>query len=198
MKPCTATSLVIAGAAMLMLGGCATPQAALDQANNGAALTAALQIELRAFRAVQANVGRGRIDSIRRQNLSLATYDADAAFEERVQRVAGREDQLRLYAALTTLADSRAKDEADLQTKMAEYDTAFAKLLAPLPDPGGKLAATQQTLGALGEQLTFQDRLKMAADFATVIKVAIDENRKKITAAQAAAPVAQVQPASTK
>jgi hypothetical protein len=162
-----------------VLGACATPQEALDQANNGAALTAALQIELREYRQVQANVAKGRIDSIRRQASLLATYDADAAFEERIQRAAGRDDQLRLYSALRDLADSRAKDEADLQTKLAEFDAAYAKLLSPLPDPGNKLGTAQQTLGVLGEQLSFQDRAKMAADFAKEIKKAVDETRRR-------------------
>jgi hypothetical protein len=170
-----------------VLGACATPQAALNQANNGATLMAALQAELREFRQVQANVAKGRIDSVRRQNTLLATYDADAAFEERVQRAAGRDDQLRLYEALRNLADSRAKDEADLQAKLAEFDAAYAKLLSPIPDPGSNLGTAQQTLAVLGEELSFQERAKMAADFAKEIKKSIDENKKKIDAATAAA-----------
>src|SRR5688500_18469772 len=72
------------------LGGCATPQAALDQANNGAALTMSLQAELQNLRAAQANVAQLRLESIRRQNAMLATYDVDAAFGERVQQAVGK------------------------------------------------------------------------------------------------------------
>jgi hypothetical protein len=89
---------------------------------------------------------------------------------------------------LRDLADSRAKDEADLQTKLAEFDAAYAKLLSPRPDPGNKLGTAQQTLGVLGEQLSFQDRAKMAADFAKEIKKAVDENKKKIAAAAGRCP----------
>jgi len=185
-----------------MISGCATPQAALDQANNGAALTAALQGELREFRQVQANVAKGRIESIRRQTTLLATFDADAAFEERVQKAAGRDDQLKLYSALRDLADSRAKDDADLQAKLAEFDAVYAKLLSPLPDPGNKLQTAQEMLGVLGEQLSFQERSKMASDFAKTVKSAIDENRKKaaaaVAAAEAGAPGVKVQTAAQK
>ena len=185
----------------LMLGGCATPQEALDQANNGAALTAALQVELREFQQVQANVAKGRIESIRRQTARLATYDADAAFEERVRKAAGRDNQLKLYENLKALADSRAKDEADLQAKLAEFDAMYAKLLAPLPDPGNKLGIAQQTLGVLGVQLTFHERAKMAAGFAKTIKKVIDDNKEKVTAATAAAevgaPTTKVQPSAS-
>lgn len=185
-----------------LLGGCATPQAALDQANNGAALTAALQVELRHFRQVQANVAKGRIESIRRQTTLLATFDANTAFEERVRKVAGRDDQMKLYNALRDLADSRVKDEANLQAKLAEFDAAYAKLLSPLPDPDNKLQTAQNMLGILGEQLSFQDRAEMAADFAQTIKSAIDENKKKAAAAAAAAeagaPGTKVQTAAPK
>lgn len=182
-----------------MLGGCATPQEALDQANNSAALTAALQVQLREFRHVQANVAKGRIESIHRQSARLATYDADAAFEERIQKAAGRDDQLRLYNNLKDLADSSAKDEAELQAKLAEFDAVYSKLLAPLPTPGNKLEIAQQTLGVLGEQLTFHERAKMSADFAKTVKKAIDENKKKVAAAtaEAGAPATKVQPVSS-
>lgn len=180
-----ASSAVVFCAAML--GGCATPQEALDQANNGAALTAALQAQLREFRQVQANVARGRIESIRRQTTLLATFDADAAFEERVQKAAGLDNQLKLYSALHDLADSRAKDEADLQIKLAGFDAVYAKLLSPLPDPHDKLKTTQEALGVLGDQLGFDERAKMAEDFAKTIKSAIEENKKKADAAAAEA-----------
>jgi hypothetical protein len=195
------SSCVVAFCA-LVLSGCATPQDALDQANNGAALTAALQAELREFRRVQANVAKGRIESIRRQTTLLATYDADAAFEARVQKAAGRDDQLKLYNTLRDLADSRAKDESDLQAKLAQFDSIYAKLLSPLPDPDNMLNTAQETLGVLGEQLSFQERAKMAADFAKTVKSTIDENKKKAgaaaAAAEAGAPGSKVQTAAQK
>lgn len=45
----------------IVMTGCGTTQASLDQANNGAALTATLQQELGMFRAAQARVAEERI-----------------------------------------------------------------------------------------------------------------------------------------
>ena len=178
------------------LAGCGTPQAALDQANNGAALTMSLQSELQNFRAVQANVAKARIDSVRRQSAMLATYEAEAAFDERVVKAAGKDDALKLYTTLKDLADSRAKDEQALNTKIAEMDESFGKLLTPLPDSTQKLTATQKALAALGSELSAKERIALVASFAKSIKQTIDDNKKKIDAAANAAPDATSQPAA--
>ena len=179
------------------LGGCATPQAALDQANNAAALTMSLQAELQNLRAAQANVARLRLESVRRQNTLLATYEVDAAFGERVQRAVGKTAEAQLASTLRELADSKAKDEKELQAKLSELDDLMAKLLAPVPDQAAKLAATQNAMGALGEELKFEQRLQVVATFASDLKKAIDENKKKAEAATASAPAPAAQPAAT-
>jgi chromosome segregation ATPase len=178
----------------LFVAGCATPQAALDQANNGAALTMSLQAELQNFRAVQATVAQGRIDSVRRQQAALASYEADSAFDERVLRLAGKGEALALHTTLKDLADSRQRDEQALLARLAEIDATFAKLLQPLHEATPKLKAAQEALAALGQQLTVQQRLDIASAFAKEIRKTIDENKKKIDAAQAAAPAAPAQP----
>ena len=80
--------ILLAAAPLLgAMAGCgSTPQAALDQANHGAALTAALDAELKALRTAQASVAQSRLNSIRRLNTSVAQYarvrhqNADFAF----------------------------------------------------------------------------------------------------------------------
>lgn len=178
------------------LTGCGTPQAALDQANNGAALTMSLQSELQNFRAVQANVAKARIDSVRKQSIMLATYDADAAFDERALKVAGKDDALKLYTTLKELADSRGKDEQALNAKITEMDESFSKLLSPLPDATQKLTATQKALAVLGSELSAKERIVLVASFAKSIKQTIDDNKKKIDAAAYAAPDAKSQSAA--
>lgn len=176
------------------LTGCSTPQAQLDQANNSAALAISLQAELQNFRAVQANVAKARIESVRKQSVTLSTYDADAAFDERVLKAAGKDDALKLYTTLKDLADSRAKDEQTLNAKITELDESFAKLLTPLPDATQKLAATQKALALLGSELSDKARIELVASFAESIKHSIDDNKKKIDAATIAAPDAKSQP----
>lgn len=185
--------------AQLALGGpigCATPQAALDQANNGAALTMSLQSELQKFREVQAIIAKARLDSVRRQQVLLATYEAESAFDERVLRLANKSDALAMHATLKDLADSRMRDEQALLARLSEMDEAFAKMLSPLPEATPKLKAMQEAMAALGQQLSVQQRLEIASSFAREIKKTIDENKKKIDAAAASAPAAPAQPAA--
>jgi hypothetical protein len=183
--------------AAALLSGCATPQAALDQANNGAALTQSLQAELQQFRTLQISIAKARMESVRRQQAVLASYEAESAFDERVLKLAGKNQALGLYASLKELADSRIRDEQALTARLAELDDTLAKLLVPLPEPTAKLNTTQETLAVLGHQLSAQQRLSLAAGFASEIKKAVDDNKKKIDAAVAAASPAPAQGAAS-
>lgn len=183
---------LLLAALSLVLGGCSTPQPLLDQANHGATLTLALQAELAAFRGTQAEIAQQRLDSIRRQLASLATYQVESDFDDRLRRLAGGGAQT-LYADLRTLADSRGGHEAALAKQLADIDADLAKLLAPLPDTAQGLAATQKALAVLGEELSSKDRLAAASRFARTIKAAIDDQRDKIDAARQATPPTPVQ-----
>ncbi len=162
------------------MAGCgSTPQAALDQANHGAALTAALEGQLHALRAAQAHVAQSRLGSIRRLSTSAASFDADAAFDERVQKAANKPALAQLFNALKDLSDSRANDEEALLTTLAQADAAYAKLLAPAPDPSGQLQATRQALMALSEQLSVKERLALSAQFAKTVRRAVKDQKEE-------------------
>lgn len=162
------------------LAGCgSTPQAALEQANHGAALTAALEGELRTLRAAQAHVAQSRLDSIRRLNASVAGFDADAAFDERVQKAANKPAHAQLFSTLRDLSDSRAKDEEALRAALAQADAAYAKLLVPAPDQSGQLQATRQALMALSEQLSVKERLALSAQFAKTVRRAVKDQKEE-------------------
>lgn len=164
------------------LVGCgSTPQAALDQANHGAALTAALESELRTLRAAQASVAQSRLDSIRRLNTSMARFESEADFDERVQKAANKPGHAQLYSTLQDLSDSRAKDEEALQAALAQADAAYAKLLTPAPDPSGQLQATRQALMALSEQLSAKERLTLTASFAKAVRRAVKDQKQEGT-----------------
>lgn len=178
----------------LGLGACSTPQPLLDQANNGAALAMSLQVEMANFRATQAEVSAQRLDSIRRQLASLATYQVESDFDDRVRRLAGSAGSQQLYTDLRALADSRGADERLLSKQLADIDADLAKVLAPLPDTAQALGGTQKALAVLGEELSANDRLAAVSGFARTIKAAIDDNREKIEAAKQASAAAPVQP----
>lgn len=184
-------------AATTVLVGCATPQPLLDQANNGAALTMLLQAEMNQFRAVQGDIAQQRIESVRRQLTSLATYQGNADFDERVKKAAGATATNQLYADLRMLADSRGADEKSLAQQLLQIDADLKKVLTPLPDVGNALETTQKKLAVMGEELSAEDRIKVVSSFAKEIKAGIDDNKKKIEAAKASTATAPVQSPNT-
>lgn len=166
------------------LGGCATPQVALDHANNTAALAVSLSQEVENLRSTQATIAKARLDSIERLNTSLAEFDADTRWRNDIQELAGNGERLQLMAKLKKAADSRATYEAELQATLAEQRKANAELLAPLPSQSASLGELAAKLGALGEELSHKERLDLVAAFAKTVKKSIEENRDKIDAAQ--------------
>jgi hypothetical protein len=188
---------VAVAAFVLLLAGCKTPQPALDQANNGAALTVSLQAQLAALRTTQANIARLRIERIRSENALVAESEAASAFDERIASLAGNTAVAELAAELRALADSRAKDQKDLDDALASLDTNMASLLDTVPVNNTKLAATQQAMAALGEQLPLEKRAQIIAAFASDLKKAIDKNQEKAGAAtDTPGPAAQATPAA--
>jgi cysteinyl-tRNA synthetase len=183
---------------LLNLSGCKTPRPALDEANNGAALTVSLAGEIKEFRRAEARIAQARLNSVRRLRVRLAKYEAEGNFDERVLRAADKTEALRLYTALRDLSDSRAQDEKQLQDKIASIDAAFAKLLEPLPEATRDLTATQKALAVLGEELSTRERIATTAAFVKEIRKTAEENRKikeaEAANSAAAAPAAPETP----
>jgi hypothetical protein len=192
----TRRSLSTGGLAALLalLGGCAsTPQPALDQANNGAALTMALQAEVQKFRQSQTVILQARLAGVRKLQAQIARYEIDSGFDARVLAAAGKTEAIAMHQALIELSDSRIQDEQALAAKLAELNDAFDKLLTPLPDTTKELAAAQKALATMGDQLPVKERFKIVSDFAKSVQKSIEDNKKKIDDAAAKAPEASSQ-----
>jgi hypothetical protein len=189
------SKLIAIAACACAVSACKTPQAALDQANNGAALTVSLQSQLSALRSTQALIARGRIDSIRSQRELMAKYQADSAFDERVRAAAGSNAEATLASELRTLADSRAKDQQDLAEQIAAINANLATVLQPVPEQDARLGATQKAMAMLGEQMPLKQRAEVIAAFAHDLKKEIDNNKEKSKAAKSVPDQAPVQSA---
>jgi hypothetical protein len=178
---------------------CSTPQPALDQANNGAALTLSLQEQMAALHSTQSLIARSRIASIRRQNARVLEYKVASAFDDRVQLAAGGKSEARLETDLRALADSLARDRVELASSLALLDANMASLLESVPVQDAQLVATQNAMGALGQELSLEHRARVIADFAMTVKKTIDDNKEKSDAAVISAPTAdaQAQPGSS-
>lgn len=175
------------------LQGCGTQQPMLDQANHGAALSMSLQTEMANFRATQAVVAQQRLDSVRRQLASMASYQTESEFDEQVKKAAGTATTNQLYTDLRTLADSRISDEKQLEQQLQQIDADLAKMLSPLPDTAQALGTTQKALAVMGDELPVKDRIDTVARFAKGIKDSIEANKEKIEAAKESTPNTPVQ-----
>lgn len=180
------TKLLALAACACVLGACKTPQPAIDQANNGAALTLSLQSELAHMRTVQARIARQRVERVRRQQAMVAEFEAASAFDERIRTVLGDVTEQKLLSDLRMLSDSRSQDDRELAATLAAIDTNMTQVLLPVPDQNGKLAATQAAMAALGDQLPLEQRAGIIATFASDLKEAIDKLKQKGEAADTA------------
>jgi hypothetical protein len=189
MKNLRALSLGIVLAVMALLAGCAsTPQAALDQANNGAALTMALQAEVQKFRQTQVVTLEARLAGVRKLQTTIARFESNAGFDARILQAAGKSEIAALHRELVELSDSRATDELELAAKLAELNDAFDKLLTPLPDATKQLVAAQKALATMGDQLSTKERFEIVSGFVKTVQKSIEDNKKKIDEAKAKAP----------
>lgn len=179
---------LMGGLALVVLTGCTTPQAALDQARNTSALTASLAAEQREFRRVQTSVANSRIESIRRQAAALQEYESMAKFDDRMREAAGLSEDMKLYKSLRELSDSRAQDEVDLAAKLKGIDESLAGIVMPIPESASRVSALENTLLPLGEELSAEVRTKEAVKFAQTVRDGVEASRKKLREAEAATP----------
>jgi hypothetical protein len=173
--------------AMLALSACATPQAALDEANNGAGLIAHLELSLTEFRRVETNAENARLASLRDQQDTLDQVAGANNAALRARKSAGDTDSEPLVAELLANADAIAADHAAAQAATTSDEAALAALLQPLPSTKSATADAQKKLAAMGTDLSRDTRDAEFLAFAKAIKDNVAANKKKIAAAEAAA-----------
>ena len=172
-------SVTLAALGAVSFGGCSTQQA-LDQANHGAALTAALHQQLRIFREQQVMIATSRTETIRDVERQIADFQTSTAFDDRVARAAGGSSvsDSEVYQKILSLTDSIATDDAAQHKRLAELKQKLDELLQPLPDSAAKLAALQKAMAALGAALSPAARLKLVTDFASEVKTDLEKSKE--------------------
>lgn len=178
------SAAALLGLLLAAVSGCGTPQAALDQANNTAALSMSFAKEVENLRATQARIARDRLASLEDLNSSISKFDVDTRWRNDIQELAGRGDRLKLMATLKKAADARGTYEAELQNTLEAQRKANAELVSPLPSQHAALTELAEKLGILGEELSHRERLDILSAFARDVKQSVDENRLKIKEAQ--------------
>jgi hypothetical protein len=182
------TGLILAITAILLTCGCSTtPQAALDQANNGTYLMLAMQGEIQKFRAEEATISRLRVDALLQARLDLERKANIRADDDRLYAAAGKTAISANMPKIIALADARAKDDMALNATEEEINKSIGELLSPLPDMTKELENSKKSLAILGDDLSPAERLRIFANFAKDVKGSVDANMKKVEDAKQAA-----------
>lgn len=181
----SAAPTILTSLAAICLAACATSNVALDQANNGVALTAGLQRELATYDAKQRTIDKLRRQVIIDETLEAKRYLRDNEFGDANAALAGSSGKSAVHNQMLQAAELRSKLVADRAADEKEVRDAMDALMTPAVPPLPKIAITQKTLASLGEELPFEDRLKLVTRFIKEVQAEVKSNRE---AADAAAP----------
>lgn len=180
-------AMLVAVPAVLALGACATPQAALDQANHTSALMAGMEKELDTFRRVNTAADQAMQESLHAQRRKLADDRFQYAVEARARTSAGDTAAQVLIDRMIADAVALATDEAAAAQMVATNDETVAKLLTPLPSTNTAITKAQARMALMGAELSRSTRVDELRAFVQEVRSNVAENRKKIDQAQAAA-----------
>lgn len=163
----------------LLLAGCSTPQVALDQAQNGAALVQQLEAELSRYAKLSALAAQRRLKSIESQeaaNLeSAGTLEMSDFLDERAQRAQEAAANAALIRSLTAKQAELKRQQLDKRRELAERLAAATKSAEPL---GAKLGALRKAMAELGSELKPEERLALTKKFLDDAKKIIDDSAK--------------------
>lgn len=174
---------------LIILSGCAaTPQAALDQANNGAALTMGLSVELKKFSDVEQSVMETRQAEIAKNNAVAVRYNAHQVYDMDLLKASNRKAETDLYKTLMSLSDSKAAAERTARNNAEQASKEFDTLLAALPDRTKDVDALTTALSALGQPLSAKEQYLATKDFIDPVRKAIKDSKEKIEEANKKTP----------
>lgn len=181
---------LLALAALLTLAGCATPKAALDQANHTAGLMSLMEVQLGEFRRVQAAAENARLASIREQRSVITALETAAALDAQARKSAGDKVQEPLRQKILADADGVAAIRARAIQSEVDAGKRLDALLAPLPSTRAGTMSAQVKVAEMGTELPREERFKELLDFGRTIADNVKDNKKKIEEAQAKAGAA--------
>lgn len=179
-----AVSLVL----LSTLFGCATPEVALEQANNGVSLAQSLQTELVRYKVNAKLSAERRLTTLQQQKAAELTSSRNDDLLAYLKAQSGAADPG--SASRTLLRDASAKYTELIATQdaaQAELAERLAGLTKDLPSVAEKLAAVQKAMAALGTELSDKERLAIVATFLSDAKTIVAQNAAAAASAAAAA-----------
>jgi hypothetical protein len=177
--------------AVLLLAACSTPDAALEQANHTSALMAGMEKELGNFHRVNAVAEQSLQESLHTQRQKLANERLISGPLIRSRRSAGDTATQGIVDRMIADAAALADDEAAAAQMVEKHDAAVAALLAPLPATDTAITQAQAKMALMGVELSNSTRAGELRTFVQEVRKNVDDNRKKIDEAHAAAAKTQ-------
>src|SRR5215831_18738356 len=115
------------------LAGCATPPAAMDQANNTVALMSSLEGALAEFRETWSALEESRLQTLKTQRRLMAETDVAAARSHLARTAAGDSKTEALRTKLLATADAIQSAKVGLLADQGAYEQKLNALLQTIP-----------------------------------------------------------------
>ena len=160
--------------------GCATPPAALEQANHTVNLTQALKVELERYQRNTQISAERRFKVIQQDEAYIAAVQKQGMLDEYFRGKAGLDQHNAAEALLLDAANQRAKQNDDQEKARKELADRLAKLLQDLPSPSEKLEAVQKAMAELGTELSMTERVAIITTFFSEAKDIADKSAEEL------------------
>ena len=180
-------TIVACGVVAVLVTGCATPDAALEQANHTAALVGQLETGLQDFHRIQARSARERLRIIHRMEAAAEENGSQRRLDEMAAVTTGDTAATRLERKILAMTNAVARENRTLLAADERRNAELASVMKPRPGTAVASLAAEQALAAMGQELSPAARFAASRAFVTAIKAGVDANRKKIDDAEEAA-----------
>jgi hypothetical protein len=159
-----------------MLAGCATPQPVLDLAEKTSANVAVVSTRLRQISDESERLYAMRADNIARLRATNATARANLAYDTALTRKVGEQADVEMVADLQTWVkevDDIFAAAADVEKQSRE--ALLGRRLA-IDTKSQALQKVAETLAALANKETFDERVRLLANFAAEVRDDLKKN----------------------
>ncbi len=177
----------LAALGLLVVAGCSTPKAALEQANHTTKLMSQLDLQLDQFRFVIGAAEQARLGSM----LEQRTYLDEAAMRDRltaiIKQSAGDTEEEPLKKKLLAAADFMGAMEPSLAQSQKDDKARLDGLLTPLPSTSADMTAAQAAAAKMGTELPRSVRFDELKSSIQDIRDAVKADVKTVEDAKQAA-----------
>lgn len=169
------------------LGGCATPPAAIEQANYTVKLMALMEEPTDEYRKTWIALEQSRLKTLKTQRKWIAETELSAE-EDRLAAIAvGDTKTESLRAKLLANADAKQAAKVKSQASRQAYDAKIDALLKPLPNTTASVTAAQEAVARMGTELPKETRAQELVIFAQEVAKGIKDSKRALEDAKAAA-----------